>query len=791
MHAVVTIHASPALARRQWRITGRVQGIGFRPFIFRIANDLGLSGFVRNDQRGVIVEAQGPRERLELFDRGLYTSSPPGAVVQSVEMVDLPPSPDESGFMICPSTASGVDSLAEVTPDLPICPNCLRELRDPCDRRSGYPLINCMHCGPRFSIVRGIPYDRCNTTMAGFSLCAACRQEYEQPADRRFHAQPIACLECGPRVQFVDPVGRLIKGEPIAQAARMLVQGRVVAVKGIGGFHLAVRADDEAAIQGLRRRKHRLHKPFALMCRSLEVARRIVGLSERGAALLQGPLSPILLAPRQANAPVAPSVAPGQHRLGVMLPYTPLHHLLFDALEDEIGALVMTSANDSDDPLVYDDGDAQARLGGLCDAILWHDRPIERPVDDSVMIDMGEDEPPLPLRRSRGAAPAVLHLSAGCNGSSGLCIGADLKNTIAVVRHGEVILSQHLGDLSGARSFEGLVRAVADMQALFRIRPQWVAHDLHSGYVGTRYARQLAQQLGVPAVAVQHHHAHAAAVLAEHGLAGPALAVVCDGTGWGSDGTIWGGELLLASLDRSERLGHLAPLRLPGGDAAARQPWRSALAMLHQAYGAAFADHPLIPRLASEEQTRFVCGMILRDCHCAVSSAMGRYFDGAAALIGLCSENHFEAEAPMALESAAAGCAVAPDAGALFRIIASEPLQIDLSPLTLWLAEQVMSRGASRAEMSAVFHEQVALAWGVAVERAAGRTGLRQVVLSGGVFCNARLARRVMELLRSRDLEVLRHEAVPPNDGGLSLGQAAVAARWSADRFAAKHGQER
>ena len=770
---------SKSCQRRRWRITGRVQGVGFRPFVHRIAAAHGLSGFVLNDAAGVVVEAQGTLRDLNGFANDLRHAKPALAVIHDTAITKIPAVDAETGFTIEHSQA-GASPRAEIAPDLGLCAECLAEINDPVDRRRfGYGLTNCTACGPRFSIIRAVPYDRPNTTMASFAMCADCRAEYENPSNRRFHAQPTACHTCGPKVALVDPHGVRIEGDPIRGAAERLARGEIVAVKGIGGFHLAVRADDDAAVQRLRQIKHRSFKPLAIMCRNLGAAEQIVELSDRAAEAMTSSAAPIVLAPRRRSAPVAPSVAPGNHRLGVMLAYTPIHHLLFAAADGRFGALVMTSGNDSDEPLVFTNEDAVEQLGRMCDAILWHDRPIERPVDDSLLLDAGHGREPIVLRRSRGYAPTPILLPDGLN-SQGLCMGGEQKNTVAVVRGNQVILSQHLGDLEHARTYANFKRAVDDLLELFAVKPQWIAHDLHPTYVSTMYAAQLARELHVPHVRLQHHYAHAAAVLAEHGQTGPALAVVCDGTGYGTDGTIWGGELLSVDFNGFRRLGRLRPLRLPGGDATAKQPWRSSMPLLLNAFGDRFIDHPIVAKLAPDaEQARFVAEMLRTRTNCASSSSAGRVFDGVAALLGLCRENNFEAQAPLALESAASAFGDAPaPREPLFEL--QEHGVIDLSPLVREIVEQRL-RGAPAAGLAALFHEQFVAAWEAAVARAVEQTGLIEVVLSGGVMCNEIVDRRLTERLVKRGLHVLRHRLVPPNDGGLALGQAALASYWTAN----------
>jgi hydrogenase maturation protein HypF len=760
------VSTNSPIVRLRLAVQGQIQGVGFRPFVYRLAHRYGLAGFVRNDAAGVVLEVQGPAESVERFSRALVAERPPLAIFFRINRCDVSPCGGEAAFVIEASDRRDADAAtAAVTVDTALCPDCLRELFDARDRRSGYALINCTNCGPRYSIIERIPYDRPHTTMARFDMCDACRDEYTRPGDRRFHAQPIACHDCGPTLRLVDPAGTPIDGDPVRNVARRLDTGEIVAIKGLGGFHLAVRADDEQAVQRLRQRKHRDAKPLAVMCRSIDDARALVCMDDEAVELLASPQAPIVLAARRHTANIADNVAPDNARLGVMLPYTPIHHLLFAELN--VPALVMTSGNRSDEPLVIDNDEAVERLGDLCDAILWHDRPIARCVDDSVWLSMPSGKP-VPVRRARGYAPAPLALPVAAQ-LPGVCLGGELKNTVAVVRREQAIVSQHLGDLTHALALQYFKQAIDDLSALFEVKPQWIAHDMHPLYLSTAHAKQLAEQWGVPRIEVQHHHAHAAAVLAEHGRTGPALAIICDGVGYGSDGGIWGGELLLADLVDFQRLAHLRPLRLPGGDAAARDTRRCALALLEQIHGDAAGERPEAKRLLPDDGDRTLLAAMLRsDTNCPASTAAGRVFDGVAALLGVCERNRFEAEAPIALEHAAAG---APDDFTAHQWFGFDGEQIDLAPLI----ERMMVPG-DVAERAAMFHDQFARAFCEAAAHHGDRTGVRDVVLSGGVMCNERITTRLTDLLTQRGLTVLRHEQVPPTDGGLSLGQAAVAA---------------
>ncbi len=762
--------------RRRWHITGRVQGVGFRPFVFRTATRMQITGAVWNDAAGVVIEAQGTPERLREFSSALRSDAPAAAAIRGIVEEDISIHPRETAFQIRHSVSNALPD-AEVTPDLATCGDCAAEIRDKTNRRRHrYPLTNCTNCGPRFSIIRAIPYDRANTTMTGFPMCGQCDREYEDPADRRFHAQPNACHQCGPQLDLIDHRGQQIQGDPIEAAARLLANGKIVAVKGAGGFHLAVRADDSAAVARLRQLKNRPAKPFALMSASLQSARRLIAPSSHGEELLASPAAPIVLAPRIVEARVAPAVAPASHRLGVMLPYTPLHHLIFDELHRfGIDVLVMTSGNDVDEPLVFDDDEAVGRLGNLCDAILRHNRPIQRAVDDSVLIDTAHE--PIVVRRSRGYTPQPLPLMDMTDIAPGLAVGAEMKSTVGIFRDGQFILSQHLGNLTRTRTFDAFKRAISDLCALFAVRPNWIAHDLHPVYLSTEHAKRLAAEWDVPLIGVQHHHAHAAAVLVEHGLESPALAVICDGTGYGTDGTIWGGELLLARLDGFKRLARLRPILLPGGDAAAKHPWRSALALLHMTYGKDFTQIPVCAALADKAQVQFVSHMLVNQISCAVSSSTGRLFDGVAALLGLCRENRFDAEAPAALEAAAAtttGAAPMIENG--FALHAAGDLtEIDLSHTLQKIVDGVV-RHQPVEDLAMLFHVNLAAAWAAAVEQAMLQTGLTKVALSGGVFCNELFVDLLTRRLERLGAQVLRHRHVPPNDGGIAFGQTAVAA---------------
>jgi hydrogenase maturation protein HypF len=734
------------------RVTGVVQGVGFRPFVHRLATELGLSGSVRNDEHGVVAEVEGPPEAVEAFLARLRTDAPPLAVVERVTADGAQPRGD-SGFAIRASEG-GARPDALVSADVATCEDCLAELSDPADRRFRYPFVNCTNCGPRFTIVRGVPYDRGRTTMAGFPLCAACRAEYEDPLDRRFHAEPLACPACGPRLRLAGDDGGAV--DPLRAAVDALVAGRIVAIKGLGGFHLACRADDEAAVGALRARKHREDKPFALMVGSVAAARALVALGPAEEALLTGRDRPIVLAPRLAGAAVAPSVAPCASELGLMLPYTPLHHLL---LADAGVPLVMTSGNVSDEPIAYEDADALERLAAIADLFLLHDRPIHMRTDDSVVrVAAGRR---VVVRRSRGSVPASIPLPGA--GRPVLACGAELKSTFCVARDGRAWVSHHIGDLQNAETLRSFAEGVTHFERLFGVRPAVVAHDRHPDMLSTRYA--LARE-DVEHVAVGHHHAHLAACLAEHGCEEPAVGAIYDGTGLGDDGTIWGGELLAGTAAAAERAGHLRPVRLPGGEQAVRQPWRMACAWLQEAHGA------VPPPLPGVDVRRWeaVAALARGELAAPVTTSMGRLFDAVAALCGVRLEVRYEGQAAIELEAVAA-----PGAHGRYPLPVGDGFVLDARPTVLAVVED-LARGTPVAVVSARFHDTVAAATAEALAAAAGARGIGVAVLSGGVFLNRRLLEGTVVALGGSGLRVLVPERLPPGDGGISYGQAAVVA---------------
>jgi hydrogenase maturation protein HypF len=750
------------VSRVRARIEGTVQGVGFRPYVYRLADEMGLAGHVLNDSRGVVVEVEAPSETVERFLARLPAEAPPLATVERVTAEELEEM-GELGFSIRESPGGG-EPRAAVTPDSATCPDCLAELFDPADRRFRYPFTNCTNCGPRFTIVRDIPYDRPNTTMAGFAMCAACRAEYEDPADRRFHAQPNACPECGPRVRLVYAGGGTVEdarsADPVEATAGALREGAIVAIKGLGGFHLACLAADEDAVAELRARKLREDKPFALMAADAAAARDLVAMSAAAEELLMSPVRPIVLAPRRAETRVAPSVAPGAPELGVMLPYSPLHHLL---MADVGESLVMTSGNVSDEPIAYEDDDACDRLADIADLFLLHDRPIETRTDDSVL--RAPAGHPVVLRRSRGFVPGEVPLPVDC-GRHLLACGAELKNTFAVAKGGRAWVGHHIGDLKNFETLTSFVTGIEHFERLFAVHPEVVVHDLHPEYLSTKHAMELD---GVRPIGVQHHHAHLAACLAEHGEPGPAVGAIFDGSGYGEDGTVWGGELLVGDLEGFDRVGLLFPVRLPGGDAAVRQPWRMACAWLTAAL-----ERPALPRglrgRLRHTSWQQVAELAASGTASPITTSAGRLFDAVAALCGIRAEVNYEGQAAVELEAAA-------DPGerrAYPLELTGEPLILDARP-TIRAIVRDLERGVPAASVSARFHNALAGATATACRIAAERVGTTTVVLSGGVFQNRTLLAGTRALLATGGLRVLVPELLPPNDGGISYGQLAVA----------------
>jgi hydrogenase maturation protein HypF len=713
------------IERRRIALYGAVQGVGFRPFVYRLATELGLNGTVLNSSAGLVIEVEGARAELERFAERLHRERPAAAVVLTREESSLAPA-GYARFEIL-SSDGAAEPVASILPDLATCPKCLAELLDPANRRFGYPFTNCTECGPRYSIILDIPYDRPATTMREFTLCPDCAREYADPADRRFHAQPNACPRCGPRLSM-----------DLRQAARAIQDSRIVALKGIGGFQLLADARNEEAVARLRRRKHREEKPFALMLPSLDAVREYCRVSPEEEAMLLSSAAPIVLLRPLGNPLLAKNVAHNSPYLGVMLPYSPLHHLLMRECPFPV---IATSGNLSDEPIAIDNGEAARRLSGIADVFLMHNRPIARPCDDSVVrVTRGRESV---VRRARGYAPLPVRTAKDL--PAALAVGGHLKNTVAIAVGRQVFLSQHVGDLDTLESRRAFERAIDDLCRLYRFRPELIACDLHPDYASSQWAAVS----GLPLVKVQHHHAHVAACAAENGVTGAYLGVAWDGTGYGTDGTIWGGEFFAVERGRFERVAYLRPFRLPGGEAAIREGWRSAASLLYETEGPATVSNAVIRR------------MLERGINAPLTTSVGRLFDAVSSLAGLAQESRFEGQAAMLLEQAIGG----------LETDECYPLEGGDWAALIDAVRRDAAAGVSRALIAARFHNALAN-WIAAV---AERAGLRQVALSGGVFQNSYLVERSAALLNRRGYQVYTHQRVPANDGGIALGQAVLA----------------
>lgn len=766
------------MVRKRVRVTGTVQGVGFRPHVHHLATGLGLRGFVLNDSRGVLIEVEGSPEVIEDFRVAVVEEAPPLASIESLEVEDLPPIGDES-FIIRP-TPSGGRSDTPISPDIATCDECLAEISDPEARRFRYPFTNCTDCGPRFTITMSTPYDRVNTTMRAFAMCDLCRDEYEDPRDRRFHAQPIACPGCGPQLELLDPAGTAIEGDPIEEAARRIEQGAIVAIKGLGGFHLACDARAEGVVAELRRRKHRDEKPLAVMVASPAAAMRVADISDDAAAEMTSGARPIVLVPRKDAAggnenPLAEGVSPGNRFCGLMLPYTPLHHLLMQALDRPI---VMTSGNLSDEPMVTTTGDAMQRLGGIADAFLVHDRDIYIRCDDSVIRVEGDIG--YPIRRSRGYAPGPLLMTRPFP-KTVLAVGAELKNTFCLGIGRRATLSHHIGDLEDYEATSAYKAAIAHFIDVYEAELEVVAHDMHPEYLSTKWA--LGSDIEEK-VAVQHHHAHIASCLADNGREDRVIGLALDGTGYGDDGHIWGCEVLSSDLVSYRRAAHLAYIPLPGGAAAVKQPWRMAAVYLQRAFGEDASDLSLdvVKRTGSDWGP--ILAMADRGINSPLTSSAGRLFDAVAALCGIRDVVTYEGQAAAELEQLAD---VAIEDG---YPCSYEDGTISGADLVAAAAED-LDRGRPPPLVSARFHNGLAGALRRACLVVREDEGLSTVALSGGTWQNLFLTRRTRAMLIDEGFEVLTHRRVPPNDGGISLGQAVVAGAGAQAREARLPGRDR
>jgi hydrogenase maturation protein HypF len=749
------------------RVQGVVQGVGFRPFVYTLATGLGLAGLVGNDPDGVFAEVEGPPPAVKEFLQRLEREAPPLARIEQVSTRAISPTRSDQSFVIAASTAAGPRRTL-VSADTATCADCLRELGDPADRRYRYPFINCTSCGPRFTIVRDVPYDRPLTTMAPFAMCEACAAEYHDPADRRFHAQPTCCPACGPRLALDGTVLANTGGNPIRDAAELLTNGQILAVKGLGGYHLAADASSEAAVAALRARKHREDKPFAVMAADLAAAKDLAEVDAAAAVLLTSPARPIVLLPRHPEAAIARAAAPGNRQLGIMLPYTPLHHLLLAATTRPI---VLTSGNVSDEPIAYRDDEARETLKDIADAFLTHDRAIHIRTDDSVARTFRGR--PMLVRRSRGYVPEPLTVDSAFPRPVLAC-GAELKNTFCLAQGRRAFISHHIGDLENAETLRSFTEGIAHVRRLFDIEPRVVAHDLHPEYLSTKYALDLADDdQDLDLIGVQHHHAHIASCLADNGHGaerGPVIGVAFDGTGYGPDGTIWGGEFLIADLAGYERGGHLTPVPMPGGAAAIRQPWRMAAAYLRDA---ALADTGLPVAKRNADRWAAVTAMAAKGVNSPLTSSAGRLFDAAAALLGVRDTINYEGQAAIELEQLADPAeAEAYPAG---LETGEGPFQARGSDLLHALVED-RTGGVPAPLIAARFHHGVAALIEAGCLLLRDQHGLGTVALSGGVFQNTLLLNAAVARLEARGFRVLLHSRVPCNDGGISLGQAMVAA---------------
>jgi len=746
--------------RRQITVVGIVQGVGFRPFIHRLAQKHNIAGSVHNFTGGVVIEAEGNPDDVTTFIKDLPEEKPPIARIEEISTSELPVAGNSQFVITASREASGGTIL--LSPDVATCQDCRRELLDPADRRYHYPFINCTNCGPRFTIIESVPYDRPNTTMQPFTMCPQCQAEYDDIDDRRYHAQPNACPVCGPQVELVAGDKHYTRDKAVREAIEHLVAGEIIAIKGLGGFHLACDATSEAAVRELRRRKGREQKPLAIMSGSLEDVEAYCELTPQARELLTGPIRPITLL-RKKDSTIAPSVAPDSKYHGVMLPYTPLHHLLL--ADDRLLALVMTSGNLSEEPLATQNDEARQRLGHIADAFLLHNRRINIGCDDSVVrpTPLG----PIIMRRARGYVPFPIKLERDLGRT--LAVGGHFKNTFCLTEGHNAFLSQHIGDLEDAETLEYFKWCVEHLQDVLRVTPELIAHDLHPNYLSTRYAQQLAEEQSLETVAVQHHHAHIAACMAEHGVVGPVLGVACDGTGYGADGTVWGCEVLVAGYDDYTRAAHLDYVPLPGGEQAIKEPWRMAAVYLDR-QGLLGTDIEFWHNLDAETW-RVLKQMIEKDINCPLASSAGRLFSAVSALIGLCPVEAYESQSAIMLEAAATE---AEEAYSYEITRDNDILIMQPGPMFREIVNDLQA-GAAIGQISARFHNAFVQMLADTVQRVADESGIGQVALSGGTFQNELVLVGLYQELTEAGFEVLIHRETPPNDGGLALGQAVVA----------------
>ena len=768
--------------RKKITVQGQVQGIGFRPFVYKLAAESNLTGFVYNYTQGVIIEVQGRKASVEKFIDELKNAhkEKPLLKITALDLADIEPAAGEKTFKIRQSESDGIIS-AEVAADIATCKDCLAELFDKDDFRYRYPFINCTNCGPRYSIIKSIPYDRPNTTMSVFSMCDKCREQYENVEDRRFHAQPVACPVCGPKIKLCDNKGkeiendlvlrseallrRVVSDKVIWETIRLLLEGKIVAIKGLGGFHLACDAENDDAVKKLRQRKMRDYKPFAMMAADIEKIKQFAVVDEKAEEILQGIEAPIVLLPKEKPNTIAPSVARDVNMFGFMLPYTPLHHLIF--AEGKLDALVMTSGNICDEPLICKDSEALEKLGDVADAFLMHDRIIYRQVDDSI-IHIIRNEPVL-LRRSRGFVPQAF-VSKNSVSADIFAAGADLKNTFCFVKKNRFILSEYIGDMADASVYKHWLSSIEHLKNLLQAWPSVVACDMHPNYLSSQYSRKLKKDR---LIEVQHHWAHIASVLAEHDIDEKVIGLVADGTGYGTDGTIWGCECLIAGLDDFQRFGHLSYYPLGGGDSAAKEAIRPIIGLMKK-YNLSIPDTVLDEIEPDRKKRTAVAGQIEKGINTIQTSSLGRLFDAVSAICGLGSRNNFEAQLPMALEAIANA-----------RIKEYYPFELknENGITTVEIGDMLKGIAADRigkvdkTVISAKFHNTIAAFFSGLARQARDETGINTAAISGGVFCNRFLSERLIELLQNDGFNVLFNQLVPANDGGISLGQAAIAAK--------------
>ncbi|MFC1738573.1 carbamoyltransferase HypF [Planctomycetota bacterium] len=758
--------------RQKIVVTGRVQGVGFRPAVYRLAKQLELCGSVYNDTRGVTIELQGEGKAIDDFLARLQGGDkPPMAQIQSTQTIDIEPIEGEKEFVIKRSEAEGTPS-SQVTADIATCKDCLAEMSEENDFRYRYPFINCTNCGPRYSIVKTIPYDRPNTTMLAFKMCERCNAQYTDVTDRRFYAQPVACGLCGPAIKLTDNKGKTIESDSdkaIKDTARLLRDGKILGIKGIGGFHLAVDALNEKGVRKLRQRKRRDHKHFAMMADSIDTIKEYATVSEFAERMLKSPESPIVLLPKKENSAIVPSVAEGASTFGFMLCYAPLHHLLF---AEGLKVLVMTSGNISDEPLICKNDEALKRLSPVVDAFLIHNREIYRQVDDSIVHFINEE--PVLLRRARGYVPAPIPAKEQLPEEI-FAAGADLKNTFCFGKGAQFICSEHIGDLEDAEVYHHYVESIEHLRQLFDVKPKMIVCDLHPGYLSTQYAHSLRD---VEVIEVQHHWAHIASVLAEEGIKGPVIGLSCDGTGYGTDGAIWGCECLIASLEKFERFGHLGYFPLAGADKASKEAIRPLLGLLKKTYADDFTLQRLgwlLERVEPDvEKQKIILAQLEKHINTVQTSSLGRVFDAVAAMLGVGSYNHFDAQLPMALEAIISE-GLEENYDFELKPNGKEPIQFDFRKMIKQVISDVQT-GQPAGVISAKFHNTIAAGLSVMARKARKNNKINTVALSGGVFCNRYLTNKLIESLKKNEFVVLFNRDAPSNDGGISLGQAAIGA---------------